>query len=137
MAQPVSMYDRVLALVEANDNFWTSMGAHTLKHSPLGIRLAAFFREVWHPWYTRVILIAAHELTDEQTAKFVENVADQLIRIRDDAGYRYQLSSVYENDQDGQLAELAADAHDVVEALALGHHVDRKVMARRGPPVHR
>jgi hypothetical protein len=125
-------YDRVLQIVNANETFFATMGQHTTAaQTP---QLAAFLRDVWNPWYASVLLMSAHDLTDDQQALFTKNLAEQLVQIRDVAGYRYQLS-VYEPSGalDGELAQIAEGSRGANEAVATREHAThpRRMYARR------
>lgn len=137
-------YDRALELAHANERFWSTMGSHEPVSSPVAVRLATFFRDEWNPWYTRVMLLAAHELDDAQQARLAKNIADQLVGLRDVAGYKYQLL-VDDGDGargvDAELAQISADADETMTMLALNASWTsgsrREVLARRAPPMRR
>lgn len=128
----LTMYDRAVALVQAEETHWATLGQQVAKHSPTGQRLAAFFRDAWNPWYTRVLAIMARELDDVQQAQFAGNVAKQLAALRDIAGYEYHLSTTYAGDPDAQLAEIGDAAAFVLRGL-VPDDAPAPMLARRSP----
>jgi hypothetical protein len=129
-----TMFEDAMALVEENDAFWRDLGKREHRSTRQGAQLYAFFRDVWDPWYVRVLALAARPLTGVQAAQVCVNVADQLVAIRDDAGYRYHLPMTYENAPDERLAQLGDDARDVLEGVALNAGIreeHRQIAARR------
>ena len=125
-------YERALQIVADNETFFAAMGSHTTaSRSP---QLAAFLRDVWNPWYRNVLLVAEHDLSNAQQILFVKNIVEQLVQIRDTAGYRYQLS-VFEPSGmlDNELARIAEEARGAIEAVAVREHVEhpRRLYARR------
>lgn len=127
MSGNLPVLDRALELVHANEAFWAEIGQHETAKTPLGARLADFFRETWNPWYTRVMIISARRLLPADQATFARNIGTQLPAFRDLAAYRYALPVVDNGTQDDELAEIAG-APSRVDPAAREHHA--RVAAR-------
>ena len=65
-------YDRARQIANLNEAFFTNMGQHTT--AGRSTQLAAFLHDAWNPWYASVMLVSAHDLTDDQQALFAKNL---------------------------------------------------------------
>lgn len=137
MSARTPILDSFAALVQMHEDFWSTMGAHELAHSVTGQRLGAFLREAWNPWYVNVEQLIDRNLSDSQQAQLVAHGAEQLVAIRDLAGYKYAVPSPYDGDPDGKLSELGESAGAQLEVIRLTrrgeleHDLPHPTFARR------
>lgn len=143
MSARTTILETLAGLVQMHEDFWGTLGAHELAHSALGKRLGRFLHEVWDPWYASVTLLLNRDLNEAQQARLSVNLADQLVQIRDLAGYKYALPSPYDGDPDGKLSELGEDAQAQLEVARLArrgeleHDLPHPTLARRAPGIGR